>query len=983
MIAPLLAAVLTAAVPTRIDTTDAAGPVVRRALHAVEEDSAAPLRDRWSAQLRADSTDRAALLGLATLARLAYDYPTSDRLYSRLAVADSLRQDGYTAYARLGLAWSLEERGRSDDAAEAFVAAREAARAIHDSAAQAEALIGRSFARGSAEGMTVVLALLDTAGTLIPASAPGLEAERRWRRALILGIAADPRATAEAASAVELARRAGDLRAEAQALRGLAKVLDWRGRDDSALAALDEAEARFRRAREHSWLAVTLMNRANTLRKRGDLGATLEALRGALAEGERSNNGWAVASAHTGLGVVAMQLADLPGADEHLNRAVKMFEALGDRSSAVNARKFLPLVVLAEGDTAAARRQALEALAYYRSTGETLDQFGLHQTLAVIAAREDDWPAAAQALADAKALLPRLDGAHWATDLAFDEGRVALARGDLAAAERSFLRFQRAIDTSRHVSRYDVRLRLADIHAQRHDLDGAEREASLAWGELERWRAGLTDRELRLHVFQALSSEVEVSPANVSEQRASVARVLAALAAGGKAARAFDLAERRRARELMDRMVRAEALVTETAAGTARPVPASASAADVASLIPDRRTALLEYVTGSYGSPTTLLVLTRATSGGVPVRSYPLPPADSLAGALARFLALVQRRGEDRGVARALAAALLEPALRELGDSVDRLILVPDGPLHRVPWDLLRLADGRYVVERYAVSVVPSAAVLAALWRRPLRAASPPGPVELLAFGNPDLGDRAHRAARELEASVPPDAELGPLAGADREARLVAGFAPEATVRVGGEASESYLEHAALDRYRVIHFATHAVVDERSAVRTMLILAPDATGDGLVGPGDLAALRLDADLVVLSGCRTAGGVLVEGEGLQGLTAPLLQAGARSVVASQWRIRDRSIVALIEAFYRSLAEGLPAGDALRAAKIDALRRGAAPAEWAAFTLVGDPLIRVPLEPRQRPNWRWAALSAGLTSVAGGMLYWYRRRRSADW
>ena len=94
--------------------------------------------------------------------------------------------------------------------------------------------------------MAAVLALLDTAGTLIPASALDLQAERRWRRAVVLGLLADPRATAEAAGAVELARRAGDLRAEAQALRGLAKVLDWRGQEDSALAAFREAEQRFR-----------------------------------------------------------------------------------------------------------------------------------------------------------------------------------------------------------------------------------------------------------------------------------------------------------------------------------------------------------------------------------------------------------------------------------------------------------------------------------------------------------------------------------------------------------------------------------------------------------------------------------------------------------------------------------------------------------------------------------------------------------------
>ncbi len=137
---------------------------------------------------------------------------------------------------------------------------------------------------------------------------------------------------------------------------------------------------------------------------------------------------------------------------------------------------------------------------------------------------------------------------------------------------------------------------------------------------------------------------------------------------------------------------------------------------------------------------------------------------------------------------------------------------------------------------------------------------------------------------------------------------------------------------------------------------TVLALAPDGSDDGMVGPGDLAALRLDADLVVLSGCRTAGGVLVEGEGVQGLTAPLIQAGARSVVASQWRIADRRTIPFIHAFYQALAKGLPVGDALRAAKLDGLRRGAPPWEWAAFTAVGDPMVTVALRAPWLDAWR---------------------------
>jgi hypothetical protein len=418
----------------------------------------------------------------------------------------------------------------------------------------------------------------------------------------------------------------------------------------------------------------------------------------------------------------------------------------------------------------------------------------------------------------------------------------------------------------------------------------------------------------------------------------------------------------------MDRMVQAEGLRTnasETAAG-ARAAPLAAgtlSAGAVAALIPDDRTAVLEFVTGAADAPTTLFVLARPGPDGVPLRAYILPSADSLVGPLARLLALTRTEDDVTPLARTLGGMLLDSALAGLGGRVTRLIMVPDGPLHRVPWDLLRLRDGRYVVEQYSVSVTPSAAILGALWHHPRAGVASAHPVPLLAFGDPAYAAAAPDSSHKLPR----------LEGSGREARLVARYSPAGEVRLREEANATYLRHAALEPYRILHFATHALVDERSVARTVLALAPDSSDNGRVGPGDLAALRLDADLVVLSGCRTAGGVLVEGEGVQGLTAPLIQAGARSVVASQWRIADRGTVPFIQAFYEALAGGLPVGDALREAKLAALHRGVAPREWAAFTTVGDPLVSVRLREPGPEIWSAAMLVAALAVGAAAFVF----------
>jgi hypothetical protein len=121
-------------------------------------------------------------------------------------------------------------------------------------------------------------------------------------------------------------------------------------------------------------------------------------------------------------------------------------------------------------------------------------------------------------------------------------------------------------------------------------------------------------------------------------------------------------------------------------------------------------------------------------------------------------------------------------------------------------------------------------------------------------------------------------------------------------------------------------------------------------------------------------------VVVEGEGVQGLTAPLLQAGARSVVATSWKIGDQATVAFVQSFYEALARRLPVADALRAAKLGAIRRGAKPNEWAVFTAVGDPLVEIPLRAPTSGFGVWVLLVALPIAAAGfAAVYFVRMRR----
>ncbi|MBL8981803.1 MAG: CHAT domain-containing protein, partial [Gemmatimonadetes bacterium] len=142
---------------------------------------------------------------------------------------------------------------------------------------------------------------------------------------------------------------------------------------------------------------------------------------------------------------------------------------------------------------------------------------------------------------------------------------------------------------------------------------------------------------------------------------------------------------------------------------------------------------------------------------------------------------------------------------------------------------------------------------------------------------------------------------------------------------------------------------THAWVDESQLGGSVLALSPGDAEDGLVLADDLASLRLDADLVTLSACATARGVDVQAEGLVGLTVPLLESGARAVLATAWRVDDAETARFMAGFYRELARGLAVGDALHRTKAAARRRGAPVNVWSAFTLVGDATIRPHLAP----------------------------------
>jgi CHAT domain-containing protein len=158
-------------------------------------------------------------------------------------------------------------------------------------------------------------------------------------------------------------------------------------------------------------------------------------------------------------------------------------------------------------------------------------------------------------------------------------------------------------------------------------------------------------------------------------------------------------------------------------------------------------------------------------------------------------------------------------------------------------------------------------------------------------------------------------------------------------------ANEQFIKSGGLEKYKVLHFATHGFVNSEKPELSGILLAQDSTGnqDGVLYSGEIYNLKLNADLVVLSACETGLGKINKGEGIIGLTRALLYAGSKNIIVSLWQVSDESTSDLMIDFYNNLlnTKNKSYGDPLRKAKLKMISEGkfAHPFYWSPFILVG--------------------------------------------
>jgi CHAT domain-containing protein len=312
-----------------------------------------------------------------------------------------------------------------------------------------------------------------------------------------------------------------------------------------------------------------------------------------------------------------------------------------------------------------------------------------------------------------------------------------------------------------------------------------------------------------------------------------------------------------------------------------------------------------------------------------------------------------QRVARADAAVPAAAAHLADLVVAPVADAIAgarRVLVAPDGALAYTPFALLPdpVRAPAMLLDDHDVVMLPSASVLAALRARhtgPRAGAAP----RIAIVADPVYGAGDPRIADVVTRAALPAHELPRLPFAADEAAAIAALVPAERVRLvtGLDARRDLLTGDALRDHGIVHIAAHGLLNTRHPDLSGLMLSTvDARGaeqDGLVRLHDVYRLSLRAELVTLSGCDTAMGREIRGEGMIGLARGFLHAGARRVVASLWQVHDRATAELMRRFYQGMLErGLAPAAALRDAQREMRDRTAyaAPYFWAAFVLQGD-------------------------------------------
>ncbi len=328
---------------------------------------------------------------------------------------------------------------------------------------------------------------------------------------------------------------------------------------------------------------------------------------------------------------------------------------------------------------------------------------------------------------------------------------------------------------------------------------------------------------------------------------------------------------------------------------------------------------------------------------------------------------------------------MIAPILRETSD-IEHLIIVPDGELAYLPFEVFLMnpapqgevnyPDLDYLIKHFKVSYNYSAT----LWKENKQSTKSVNNGQILAMAaNYDISLDTLKKDLRLPNYYRGRKGLKPLYAARREVNVLSkefqgyfGF--------DKDASERLFKEKVAD-YAVIHLAMHGVLDYKQPILSSLIFTEDGDSieNSFLQAYEIANLKLNADLVVLSACETGFGTFEKGNGIASLARSFMYAGASSMVMTLWQVNDFATAEMMKIFYSNLSNGMTKSEALREAKLNFMQNasgiGPHPAFWSPFLLVGND---EPIQIMRKSTWMYWGLglvALGLAIVVAGR-WWHR-------
>ena len=730
----------------------------------------------------------------------------------------------------------------------------------------------------------------------------------------------------------------------------------------------------------------------------GNYARALEHFQKGLAISEALGDKGAVATALLNIGIVHRQQGNYVQALEHFQKSLAISEALGDKVAAARALNKIGVVYSWQGNNQQAPEYFHKSLAMSEASGNKTEASEALSNIGVVHNLQGNYEQALEYHQKSLALSEAV-GDNLGVSITFDN--IGTTRYNQGAYAQAIEYFRKSLATRGPLGKGSVSNTLTGMgrsYRALNQLVPARHAFEEAIAAIETLRTqvagGEQDQERffeeRLVPYQSmvelLVAQNESAAALAYAERAK-ARVLLDVLHSGRVnvTKAMTAAEQEQERGFNGHLV---SLNTQISRENLRPQPDPTRLDDLkaqlqkarldfeafqtglyaahpelktqrgevepltleqaADLLPDAESALLEYVVTD--ERTYLFTLTRnAASSTAELKVYPLEiKRKELSERTASFREILAKGSPGfRQPAQELYDLLLKPAAAQLQGRTS-LIVVPDGSLWELPFQALQPSAARYLIEDCAIAYAPSLTALREMIKLRDGKREPTGPSTLLAFGNPALGTKTISLAR----SVLMDEKLEPLPEAERQVNVIKQIYGPANskVYIGAEAREERVK-AEAGGYRILHLATHGILNDSNPMYSHLVLAQaegDTKEDGLLEAWEIMKLDLRADLAVLSACETARGRVGAGEGMIGLSWALFVAGCPTTVVSQWKVDSAGTTELMVEFHHRLKSQMASGsDRLSAAR--ALREAALklqrtnqyrhPFYWAGFVATG--------------------------------------------